>query len=47
MLEHMDKLAETSAKAISNIKLNKVVVWDGTGGKDGNSGTATANFLRY
>ncbi len=43
MLEHMDKLSENAAKAISNIKFDKVVVWDG-GGKDGSSGTA--GFLR-
>ena len=28
MLEHMDALSETAAKAISNIKFDKVVVWD-------------------
>jgi flotillin len=28
MIEHLDTLAETSAKAISNIKFDKVVVWD-------------------
>lgn len=34
MVEHLDTLAETSAKAISNIKFDKVVVWDsGQGGK--------------
>jgi flotillin len=43
MLEHLDKLAEESAKAISNIKFDKVVVWEG-GGKDGKS--STANFLQ-
>ncbi len=33
MLEHLDTLAETSAKAISNIKFDKVVVWEnGSGG---------------
>ena len=37
MLEHLDKLAETAAKAISNIKFDKVVVWDGSG----NGGTAS------
>jgi flotillin len=42
MLEHMDKLAETSAQAISNIKFDKVVVWE-NGGQDGR--TNTANFL--
>jgi flotillin len=39
MVEHLDTLAETSAKAISNIKFDKVVVWDsGQGGKGGASG---------
>ena len=31
MLEHFDNLAEASAKAISNIKFDKVVVWEGNG----------------
>jgi flotillin len=40
MLEHLDHLAETSAKAIANIKFDKVTVWDagksdGTGGASG------------
>ncbi|MGE0440632.1 MAG: flotillin family protein [Gemmatimonadales bacterium] len=40
MLEHLDTIAETSAKAISNIKFDKVVVWEG-------AGTAGAsNFLK-
>ncbi len=39
MLEHLDKLAETSAKAISNIKFDKVVVWE-NGGASGRSNTA-------
>jgi flotillin len=42
MLEHLDKLAETSAQAISNIKFDKVVVWE-NGGSDGR--TNTAGFL--
>lgn len=42
MLEHFDDLVEASAKAISNIKFDKVVVWEG-GGKEGTS--ATANWL--
>lgn len=42
MLEHLDKLAETSAKAISNIKFDKVVVWE-NGGQNGRS--STADFL--
>jgi flotillin len=39
MLEHMEHLADSAAKAISNIKFDKVVVWDG-------SGAATGNFLQ-
>lgn len=39
MLEHLDKLAETSAQAISNIKFDKVVVWE-NGGSNGRSNTA-------
>ena len=42
MLEHVDHLAETSAKAISNIKFDKVVVWE-TGA--GNGKSSTAGFL--
>jgi flotillin len=40
MVDHLDTLAETSAKAISNIKFDKVVVWDG-----GNGG-GTSSFLQ-
>ena len=43
MLEHLDALTEVSAKAISNIKFDKVVVWEG-GGSDGKS--STAGFLQ-
>lgn len=42
MLEHLDNLAEASAKAISNIKFDKVVVWE-NGGANGRS--STADFL--
>src|SRR5690606_2041266 len=42
MLEHLDKLAESSAKAISNIKFDKIVVWE-NGGQNGRS--STASFL--
>jgi flotillin len=42
MLEHLDNLAEASSKAISNIKFDKVVVWE-NGGKNGR--TSTADFL--
>ncbi|MFV1964442.1 MAG: flotillin family protein [Pirellulaceae bacterium] len=40
MLEHMDNLAEASSRAISNIKFDKVVVWE-NGGEKG----STAGFL--
>ena len=39
MLEHLDNLADASAKAISNIKFDKIVVWEG-GGQNGKSSTA-------
>lgn len=42
MLEHIDQLTEASARAISNIKFDKIVVWEG-GGANGSS--STANFL--
>jgi len=43
MLEHLDHLAETAAKAISNIKFDKVIVWE-NGGQNGQS--ATTGFLQ-
>ena len=45
MLEHLDNLADASAKAISNIKFDKIVVWDGGGGSNGGK-NATAGFLQ-
>ncbi|HVX64560.1 MAG TPA: SPFH domain-containing protein [Pirellulales bacterium] len=39
MLEHLDNLASASAAAISNIKFDKVVVWE-NGGQNGTSNTA-------
>lgn len=44
MLEHLDTLATTAATAISNVKFDKVVVWDGGGGNGGTG--ATAGFLQ-
>jgi len=41
MVEQMPMLAETAAKAISNIKFDKVVVWDG-----GQGSGATAGFIQ-
>jgi flotillin len=42
MLEHLDNLAEASSKAISNIKFDKIVVWENGGGQDRSN---TADFL--
>jgi flotillin len=42
MLEHFDELVDASARAISNIKFDKVVVWDGS---EKNGTSATANWL--
>ncbi len=39
LLEHLDHLAESSAQAISNIKFDKVIVWE-NGGADGKGNTA-------
>ncbi len=48
MLDHFDELVNASAQAISSIKFDKVVVWDGAnGGSNGEGGsTATSNWLR-
>jgi flotillin len=43
MLEHLDTIADTAAKAISNIKFDKVIVWEG-GGPNGTG--STANFIQ-
>jgi len=43
LLEHLDTLAETAATAISNIKFDKVIVWE-NGSQNGQS--ATSNFLQ-
>lgn len=44
LLEHLDNLAEASAKAISNIKFDKVVVWENGSGNGEN--TNVSNFLQ-
>ena len=43
MLEHIETLSQNAAQAISNIKFDKVVVWE-NGGANGTG--ATANFLQ-
>jgi flotillin len=44
MLEHLDNLAQVSAKAISNIKFDKVVVWEN--GSNGQGASSTSHFLQ-
>jgi len=46
MLEHMDALAHASAQAISNIKFDKVVVWENGANNGLNGGSNTTNFLQ-
>jgi len=47
MLEHLDTLAETAAKAISNIKFDKVIVWENGGGNgNGENASNTSQFLQ-
>ena len=42
--EQLPKLVEEQVKAISNLKIDQVTVWDPAGGKSGGS-NSTANFL--
>ena len=48
MLEHIDRLSENAAKAISGISFDKIIVWEGGAGssRDGESTSSTAGFLR-
>jgi flotillin len=44
MLEHLDTMTQTAARAISNIKFDKVIVWEN--GSNNGSTSNTANFLQ-
>ena len=44
MLEHLDHLAQSSAQAISNIKFDKVIVWEN--GANGDGSNNTSRFLQ-
>lgn len=46
MLEHLDHLAETAATAISNIKMDKVVVWGGGGANGSGDAVGVGSFVR-
>lgn len=41
LAEQMPKLVDAQARAISNLKIDKITVWDSGGGKDGSSSTAS------
>ena len=41
--EKLPELVRTQVEAVKNIKIDKITVWDGNGGKEGN--TSTANFI--
>jgi flotillin len=43
MLEHLDNLAHTAAQAISNIKFDKVIVWE----NPSNNGDGTSNTTHF
>lgn len=43
LIEKLPDLVKTQVEAIKNIKIDKITVWDGNNGKDGQ--TSTANFL--
>jgi len=43
LIEKLPELVSTQVEAIKHIKIDKITVWDGNNGKDGN--TSTANFL--
>ena len=41
--DRLPELVKTQVEAVKGIKIDKVTVWDGNGGKDGK--TSTANFI--
>ena len=43
--EQLPALVAEQVKAISNLKIDSVTVWDSGGGNAGNGGSSTANFL--
>ena len=46
MVDQIPQLAESAAKAISNIKFDKIVVWEGGGNSNGNGLNGTAGFIQ-
>jgi flotillin len=46
LLEHIEQLSKTTATAISNIKFDKVVVWDSGTGSNGTGTSGAAGFIQ-
>lgn len=46
LIEKLPELVAEQVKAISNLKIDKITVWDSAGGGGENGGGSTANFLR-
>lgn len=48
MIEKMEELVEKQVEAISNLKIDKITVWDSGGGSNGSSSTASfvSNFVK-
>jgi flotillin len=47
MLEHLDTLSQSAAQAISNVKFDKVVVWEGGGGNGNGNGAGHGGAARF
>lgn len=43
--DKLPELVKTQVEAVKNIKIDKITVWDGNTGGDGNGNTSTANFI--
>ncbi|MDH3591012.1 MAG: SPFH domain-containing protein [Planctomycetota bacterium] len=46
MIEQLPELVAEQVKAIQNLKIDKITVWDAAGGGEGGDSTSTARFLR-
>ncbi len=46
IVEKLPELVAEQVKAIQNLKIDKITVWDGGNGSDGNGTGSTGNFLR-
>ena len=45
MIEKLEEIVARQAEAVSNLKIDKITVWDGAGGGEGGKGSSTANFV--